>query len=57
MKKNNTWIKVVITIVVLELVIGGIIFAYKKLNNSPDNSISTNDKKLKHYMKRLPIMI
>ena len=47
MKKNNTWIKVVIAIVVLELVIGGVIFAYKKLNNSPDNSISTNDKDLK----------
>ena len=53
MKKNNTWIKVVIAIVVLELVIGGIIFAYKKLNNESDNSISTNDKEVKALYEKI----
>ena len=53
MKKNNTWIKVVIAIVVLELVIGGVIFTYKKLNNSPDNSISTKDKEVKALYEKI----
>ncbi len=53
MKKNNTWIKVVIAIVVLELIIGGVIFAYKKLNNSPDNSISTKDKEVKALYEKI----
>lgn len=46
--KNNTWLKVVITIVVLELVVGGIIFAYKKLGptTNSDNNISTKDKEV-----------
>ena len=52
MKKNNTWIKVVITIIILELVVGGIIFAYKKLNSS-DNSISTNDKETKALYEKI----
>lgn len=48
MKKNNTWLRVVITIVVLELVVGGIIFAYKKLGptDSNNDSISTKDKEV-----------
>ena len=29
MKKNNTWIKVVITIIILEVLVGAVIFAYK----------------------------
>ena len=53
MKKNNTWIKVVIVIVVLELVIGGVIFTYKKLNNSPNNSISTKDKDVKELYEKI----
>ena len=53
MKKNNTWIKVVIAIVLLELIIGGVIFAYKKLNNSPDNSISTKDKEVKALYEKI----
>lgn len=46
--KNNTWIKIVITIVVLELVVGGVIFAYKKLGplNDSDNDISIKDKEV-----------
>ena len=43
MQKNNTWLKVVITIVVLELVVGGIIFAYKKLGPTDSNNDSIND--------------
>ena len=55
MKKNNTWIKVVIVIVILELVVGGIIFVYKKFNNGTgnDNSISTNDKKVKELYEKI----
>ena len=55
MKKNNTWIKVVIVIVILELVVGGIIFVYKKFNNGTgnDNSISTNDKVVKELYEKI----
>ena len=55
MKKNNTWIKIVIVIIVLELVIGGVIFAYKKLgnNNQDNNSISTNDKTVKALYEKI----
>ena len=55
MKKNNTWIKVVIVIVILELVVGGVIFAYKKFNNGTgnDNSISTNDKVVKELYEKI----
>ncbi len=42
-KNSNTWLKVVIAIVVLELVVGGVIFAYKKINETPDNELSTQD--------------
>ena len=52
MKKNNTWIKVVIIIIILELVVGGIIFAYRKLNSN-DNSISTNDKVVKDLYEKV----
>ncbi|HIS38013.1 MAG TPA: hypothetical protein IAB45_00685 [Candidatus Onthousia faecavium] len=42
--QNNRWIKVVVTIIILELVVGGIIFAYKKLNtNTSNNSLSLDD--------------
>ena len=46
--KDNTWLKVVITIVVLELVVGGVIFAYKKLGPTDSNNdeISTKDKEV-----------
>ena len=53
MKKNNTWIKVVIIIIILELIVGGIIFAYKKLNTGSDNSISTNDKEVKALYEKI----
>lgn len=55
MKKNNTWIKVVIIIIVLELVVGGVIFAYKKFNAGTDNdsSISTNDKTVKELYDKI----
>ena len=42
-KNSNTWLKVVIAIVILELVVGGVIFAYKKINETPDNELSTQD--------------
>ena len=46
--KDNTWLKVVITIVILELVVGGVIFAYKKLGPTDSNNdeISTKDKEV-----------
>lgn len=53
MKKNNTWIKVVIAIIVLELVVGGIIFAYKKLNAENDNNISTDDKEVVELYEKI----
>ena len=53
MKKNNTWIKVVIIIIILELIVGGIIFAYKKFNTESDNSISTNDIEVKALYEKL----
>ena len=39
-KNSNTWLKVVIAIVVLELVVGGVIFAYKKINETPDKDFA-----------------
>lgn len=47
-KKSNGWIKIVIVIIVLELVVGGVLFAYKKLFMSKDgsNSVSVKDKKI-----------
>ena len=53
MKKNNTWIKVVIAVIILELIVGGIIFAYKKLNTGSDNSISTDDKEVKELYEKI----
>ncbi len=53
MKKNNTWIKVVIIIIILELIVGGIIFAYKKFNTESDNSISTNDIEVKALYEKI----
>ncbi len=45
--KDNTWLKVVITIVILELVVGGVIFAYKKLGpTDSSNNISIKDKEV-----------
>ncbi len=44
MKKKHTLRNVVITIIVLELIVGGIVFGYKKLhNNEEDNSLSLSD--------------
>lgn len=53
MKKNNTWIKVVITIIILELVVGGIIFAYKKLGPTNDNNLSTDDEVVQELYKKI----
>jgi hypothetical protein len=53
LKKSNTWIKIVIIIIILELIVGTIILAYKKLNNEPDNSISTNDKVVKELYEKV----
>ncbi len=52
MKKNNTWIKVVVAIIILELVVGGIIFAYRKFN-ADNNSISANDKEVKELYNKI----
>lgn len=44
MKKKHTLRNVVITIIVLELIVGGIVFGYKKLHNNEDNnSLSLSD--------------
>ncbi len=52
MKKKNTWIKVVLIIIIIELVVGGIIFAYRKLNTD-DNSISVNDEVVKALYEKI----
>ena len=52
MKKNNTWIKVVITIIILEVLVGAVIFAYKKLNAN-DNKVSTDDKIVQELYQKI----
>ena len=52
MKKNNTWIKVVITIIILEVLVGAVILAYKKLNTN-DNKISTDDKIVQELYQKI----
>ena len=53
MKKNNTWIKVVIIIIVIEVLIGAGILAYKKLGPKDNNSISVNDKEVKSLYEKI----
>ena len=53
MKKNNTWIKVVIIIIVIEVLIGAGILAYKKLGPKDNNSISVNDKDVKSLYEKI----
>ena len=51
--KRNTLIKIVGTIIVLELLIGGVFFAYKKLKQKDDNSISTKNKTVQELYKKI----
>ena len=51
--KKNTWVKIVITIIILELLAGIVIFAYKKLNINNDNDISINDKEVKSLYQKI----
>ena len=54
MKKKNTWIKVLLAIIILELLIGAGIFAYKKLVvSNGNNGISTNDKEVKVLYEKI----
>lgn len=53
MKKNNTWIKVVIIIIVIEVLIGAGILAYKKLGPKDNNSISVKDKEVKSLYEKI----
>ena len=53
MKKNNTWIKVVIIIIVIEILIGAGILAYKKLGPKDNNSISVKDKEVNSLYKKI----
>ena len=53
MKKNNTWIKVVIIIIVIEILIGAGILAYKKLGLKDGNSISVKDKEVKSLYEKI----
>ena len=53
MKKNNTWMKVVIIIIVIEILIGAGILAYKKLGPKDNNSISVNDKEVKSLYEKI----
>jgi len=52
-KKNNTWIKIVIAIIILELVVGGVIFAYKKLYKKDDGSLSVKDKQVVELYEKI----
>ena len=53
MKKNNTWIKVVIIIIVIEILIGAGILAYKKIGLKDGNSISVKDKEVKALYEKI----
>ena len=53
MKKNNTWMKVVIIIIVIEILIGAGILAYKKLGLKDGNSISVKDKEVKSLYEKI----
>lgn len=53
MKKNNTWMKVVIIIIVIEILIGAGILAYKKLGPKDNNSISVNDKEVNSLYEKI----
>ena len=53
MKKNNTWIKVVIIIIIIEILIGAGILAYKKLGPKDNNSISVKDKEVKSLYEKI----
>ena len=53
MKKNNTWIKVVIIIIVIEILIGAGILAYKKLGPKDNNSISVKDKEVNSLYEKI----
>lgn len=53
MKKNNTWMKVVIIIIVIEILIGAGILAYKKLGPKDNNSISVKDKEVKSLYEKI----
>lgn len=53
MKKNNTWMKVVIIIIVIEILIGAGILTYKKLGPKDNNSISVNDKDVKSLYEKI----
>ena len=53
MKKNNTWIKVVIIIIIIEILIGAGILAYKKLGPKDNNSISFKDKEVKSLYEKI----
>ncbi len=53
MKKNNTWIKVVAGIIVLELLVGGGIFAYKKMHKEPTSKDLTKDKVVQELYKKI----
>lgn len=52
-KKNNTWIKIVIVIIILELVVGGVIFAYKKLYKKDDGLLSVKDKQVVELYEKI----
>ncbi len=51
--KKNTLIKVVVTIIVLEILVGGVFFAYKKLKQKNDNSVSTKNKTVQELYKKI----
>ena len=53
MKKNNTWIKVVIIIIVIEILIGAGILAYKKIGLKDGNSISVKDKEVNALYEKI----
>lgn len=53
MKKNNTWIKVVIIIIVIEILIGAGILVYKKLGPKDNNSISVKDKEVNSLYEKI----
>lgn len=52
-KKSNTWLKVVLTIVLLEIITGGVLLTYKKIKQTPSDSISTKDKTVQALYQKI----
>ncbi len=52
-KKRSKWWKIVLVIILVEVVVGGILFAYKKLHSTSADSLSLKDKTVKQLYQKI----